>query len=163
MDFVFTPWRLDYVQSDKQPEGCIFCRAFTAEPSPDNLVIYRDERVAVMLNRFPYTNGHMLVVPRVHTDTLTGLDAATRAAAGEVLAFCEGLLRRVYNAHGINAGLNLGQAAGAGIIDHLHWHILPRWSGDTNFVTLFGELRVIPEELAGTFERLKPEFPTLIR
>lgn len=163
MEFVFTPWRLDYVQSDKQPDGCIFCRAFTAEPSPDNLVLYRDERVAVMLNRFPYTNGHMLVVPRAHTDTLTGLDAPTRAAAGEILAFCEGVLRRVYGAHGINAGLNLGQAAGAGIIDHLHWHILPRWSGDTNFVTLFGELRVIPEDLAGTIERLRPEFPALIR
>ena len=162
MDFVFSPWRLEYVQSDKHPPECIFCRAFEAPPSDDNLVLYRDDRVAVVLNRFPYTNGHMLVVPRRHTDTLTGLDAPTRAASQEVLTFCEGVLRRVYKAHGINVGLNLGQAAGAGIIDHIHWHILPRWTGDTNFVTLFGDLRVIPEDILGTMERLRGEFPERI-
>ncbi len=163
MEFVFTPWRLEYVQSDKKPDGCIFCRAFTDPPSSDNLVVYRDDLVAVMLNRFPYTNGHLLVFPRVHTDSLTGMDAPTRAALCEVLTFCEGLLRRTYQAHGINVGLNMGTAAGAGITDHVHWHILPRWSGDTNFATLFGEMRVIPEDLSGTFDRLRPHFPALIR
>jgi ATP adenylyltransferase len=163
VDFVFTPWRLEYVQSDKCPDGCIFCKAFENDPSLDNLVLYRDDLVAVMLNRFPYTNGHMLVFPKLHTDSLTGLDASLRGILGEVLTFCEGALRRTYQAHGINVGLNLGQAAGAGITDHLHWHILPRWSGDTNFATLFGELRVIPEDLSGTYERLRPQFPPLIR
>lgn len=163
MEFVFTPWRLEYVQSAREPGACIFCRAFEDEPSLDNLVLYRDDMLAVMLNRYPYTNGHMLVVPKQHTDSLTGLSPEVRSAAAEILTHCETVLRRIYKAHGINVGLNLGQAAGAGIIEHLHWHILPRWHGDTNFVTLFGDLRVIPEDLQAVFDRLRPEFPALIR
>lgn len=159
MRFVFSPWRLRYVQSPKAEHSCVFCRAFSEEPSPGNLVLYRDDRLAVMLNRYPYTNGHMMVIPRPHVDSLTGLDAATRSAAAEALTHCETVLRRAYCAQGINIGLNLGQAAGAGITDHLHWHVLPRWNGDTNFITLFGETRVIPEDLATTFERLHAEFP----
>ena len=163
MEFVFAPWRLHYVQSEKKPDGCIFCRAFEAEPSFENLVVYRDERLAVMLNRYPYTNGHLLVFPKLHADSLTGLSADLRSALCEVLAFCEGALRAAYNADGINVGLNLGRAAGAGITDHLHWHILPRWSGDTNFATLLGEMRVIPEDLKGTYDRMRPLFPAHIR
>lgn len=159
MRFVFSPWRLRYVQSPKSEEPCVFCRAFREAPSRDNLVVYRDGRLAVMLNRYPYTNGHMMIIPRPHVDSLTGLDAATRSAAAEALTHCETVLRRTYSAQGINIGLNLGQAAGAGITDHLHWHILPRWNGDTNFMTVFGETRVIPEDLATTFDRLRAEFP----
>ncbi len=164
MEIVFTPWRLQYVQSpDKDGDGCVFCKAFTDEPSLDNLVVYRDERTAVMLNRYPYTNGHLLIIPRQHVDTLTGLDAETRASLMELITYSEALLRRVYNPHGFNVGLNLGEAAGAGIITHLHFHIVPRWSGDTNFTTLFGNLRVIPEDLAGVFERLRAEYPDTLR
>ncbi len=162
MRFVFSPWRLDYVTSKKCQDGCVFCQAFEREPSPDNLVLYRDQRLAVMLNRYPYTNGHMMVIPRPHVDTLTGLEAGTRAASAEAITFCEALLRRLYHAHGVNVGLNLGDAAGAGIAEHLHWHVLPRWNGDTNFVTLIGETRVIPEDLSSTFARLRPEFPDRI-
>lgn len=162
MDIVFAPWRLEYVRSEKKDEGCIFCRAFACEPSAENLVVYRDRLVAVVLNKYPYTNGHLLVVPKPHVDSLTGLDAETRSAAAEVTAFCESLLRKVYDPHGINVGLNLGQAAGAGISDHLHWHVLPRWAGDTNFITVCGDLRVIPEDLSGVFDRLRPEFPERI-
>ena len=163
MDIVFSPWRLQYVQSpDKDASDCVFCRAFTEEPSLDNLVVYRDDKTAVMLNRYPYTNGHLLVIPRKHVDTLTGLDAQTRASLLEVITYSESLLRGVYNPHGFNVGLNLGEAAGAGIITHLHFHIVPRWSGDTNFTTLFGNLRVIPEDLAGVFERLRVEYPEKI-
>jgi ATP adenylyltransferase len=162
MRFVFSPWRLQYVQSQKTDEACVFCRAFSEEPSVENLVLYRDGRLAVMLNRFPYTNGHMMVIPRPHVDSLTGLDPDTRAASAEVLTLCETILRRLYKAQGMNVGLNLGQAAGAGITDHLHWHILPRWNGDTNFVTVIGETRVVPEDLATTYARLRPEFPDTI-
>ncbi|MGA9751055.1 MAG: HIT domain-containing protein [Acidobacteriota bacterium] len=163
MEIVYTPWRLEYVQSPKQAGECVFCRAFTDEPSLENLVVYRDEELAVMLNRYPYTNGHMLVIPRPHVNSLTGLTPSLRASAAEVLTYCEAVLRRLYHAHGINVGLNLGQAAGAGIIDHIHWHILPRWTGDTNFVTVFGNLRVIPEDLADSFARLGGAFPERIR
>lgn len=163
MEIVFSPWRLQYVKDpDKQAGGCVFCKAFTEPPSLDNLVVYRDDATAVMLNKFPYTNGHLLVIPRAHVDSLTGLDAAARAAAIETVAYCEHLLRKVYNPHGFNVGLNLGEAAGAGIIDHLHFHIVPRWTGDTNFTTIFGKLRVIPEDLQGLFERLQAEFPERI-
>lgn len=162
MRFVYAPWRLHYVQSPKSQEGCVFCRAFTADPSNDNLVLYRDDRMAVMLNRYPYTNGHMLVVPRAHTDSLTGIDAGNRAACAEALAFCETLLRRIYHAQGVNLGINLGEAGGAGIADHLHWHALPRWNGDTNFIATIGGTRVLPEDLATTFHKLREEFPVRI-
>jgi len=162
MDIVFAPWRLEYILKDKSAEECIFCKAFALEPSLDNLVVYRDERMAVMLNRYPYTNGHLLVVPKPHVDSLTGLDKATRSAASEVIAYCELVLRKVYEPHGINAGLNLGRAAGAGILDHVHWHILPRWTGDTNFATVCSDLRVIPEDLPTVFNRLRQEFPSKI-
>lgn len=162
MEIVFAPWRLEYVTADKHSDRCIFCRAFTDEPSLDNLVIYRDDRIAVMLNKYPYTNGHMLVVPRPHVDTLTGLDRETRSAASEATTYCETVLRRTYNPNGINVGLNLGQAAGAGILDHIHWHVLPRWMGDTNFVTVCSDLRVIPEEMAAVFEKLRRQFPPRI-
>ena len=162
MRFVYAPWRLPYVQSQKTREGCVFCRAFSDEPSVENLVLYRDGQIAVMLNRYPYTNGHMLVIPRAHADTLTALDAGTRAACAEALAFCETLLRRVYRAQGVNLGMNLGEAGGAGITDHLHWHALPRWSGDTNFIATIGGTRVLPEDLASAFEKLRGEFPERI-
>ena len=162
MRFVFSPWRLDYVTSNKGEGQCVFCAAFEQEPSADNLVLYRDERLAVMLNRYPYTNGHLMVIPRPHVDTLTGLDPEGRAAAAEALTYCEALLRRIYRAQGVNVGLNLGQAAGAGIKDHIHWHILPRWTGDTNFITVCGETRILPEDLAATFARLCTEFPSRI-
>jgi ATP adenylyltransferase len=162
MQIVFSPWRLQYIRSPKQESGCVFCAAFTEPPSLENLVVYRDERVAVMLNRFPYTNGHLLVIPRPHVDSLTGLTPELRCATIEAVACAEAVLRRVYNPHGLNVGLNLGEAAGAGIMDHVHFHVLPRWTGDTNFATLFGELRVIPEDLQGVFERLGTEFPDQI-
>ncbi len=164
MEIIHTPWRRQYVQSpDREGEGCVFCGAFsTKKPSLENLVVYRDKRVAVMLNRYPYTNGHVLIIPRTHVDSLTGLDQPTRSALAEVMAFSEGLLRRVYNPEGFNVGLNLGQAAGAGISDHLHFHVVPRWNGDTNFITLFGKLRVIPEDLARIFQRLREAYPARI-
>lgn len=163
MDIKFAPWRMDYILSTKDNKGeCVFCRAFTESPSLDNLVVYRDETTAVMLNRYPYTNGHVLVIPHPHVDTLTGLDDTSRNSLMRVIAFTEALLRRVYNPMGFNVGLNLGEAAGAGIAEHLHFHVVPRWNGDTNFITLFGELRVIPEDLETIFNRLREAYPDRI-
>lgn len=157
MEIVYTPWRLPYVQA-KPTEGCVFCAAQEAPPSFDNLVVYSDEDLLIMLNRFPYTNGHMLVVPRPHVSSMTGLEERHRCASVRALTLCEVLLRDIFHAHGVNVGLNLGQAAGAGIIDHLHWHVLPRWIGDTNFCTVISELRVIPEDLKATYDRLAAGF-----
>jgi len=155
MDIVYTPWRLQYVQAAPPTGSCIFCDAADAEPCFDNLVLARSDDLLVMLNRFPYTNGHMLVVPRPHVDSLSGLQDRHRRASLEALTRCEGLLRELFCAQGVNVGLNLGRAAGAGIADHLHWHILPRWAGDTNFSTVVGQLRVIPEDLRTSYERLR--------
>jgi ATP adenylyltransferase len=159
MEIVFAPWRLEYIQADKGNGACIFCRAFREEPSLDNLVLFRDERVAVLLNKYPYTNGHLLVAPRDHVDSLTGVGPQTRAAAADMLAYCESVIRKSFKPQGINVGLNMGQAAGAGILDHVHWHILPRWTGDTNFVTVCSDLRVIPEDMQTVYARLRKEFP----
>jgi len=154
MDIVYTPWRMQYVQS-APPGSCIFCDAAGAPPSFENLVLSRSEDLVVMLNRFPYTNGHMLVVPRPHVDSLSGLEERHRHASVDALTRCEALLRDLFCAQGVNVGLNLGRAAGAGIADHLHWHILPRWAGDTNFSTVVGQLRVIPEDLRTSYEKLR--------
>jgi len=163
MDIKFAPWRLSYILSPKESGGgCVFCRAFTEDPSLENLVVYRDETTAVMLNRYPYNNGHVLIVPRQHLNSLTGLDDAARDSLMRVIAFSEALLRKVYNPMGFNVGLNLGEASGAGITEHLHFHVVPRWNGDTNFITLFGELRVIPEDLSTVFERLREAYPKRI-
>ena len=160
METNFAPWRLGYIKSDKNEEGCVFCRAFEDQPSFDNLVIFRNELVAVMLNRFPYNNGHILVVPHSHKDSLTMLEKEEQHALSDAVALCESAIRSCYSPDGINIGMNLGQAAGAGIVDHLHYHILPRWHGDTNYVTVIGELRVIPEDLESSYNHLRNFFPS---
>jgi len=158
MEILFAPWRLEYILAEKGTGHCIFCRAFREDPSPGNLVVYRDDRVAVLLNKYPYTNGHLLVAPRPHVDSLTGVDPETRSATAEMLAYCETVIRKSFNPQGINVGLNMGLAAGAGILDHVHWHILPRWTGDTNFATVCADLRVIPEDMESLYNRLRKEF-----
>lgn len=157
MEITYTPWRLPYIQAE-EPSGCVFCDAASQEPSFENLVVHSTPDLIILLNRFPYSNGHMLVVPRPHVDSLSGLEARHRSASVEALTRCEHNLRRLFSAQGINVGLNLGRAAGAGIADHLHWHILPRWAGDTNFVTVIGQLRVIPEDLRTSWEKLREAF-----
>ncbi len=158
METNFAPWRLGYIKSDKKEEGCIFCRAFEEQPSFDNLVVHRNDMVAILLNRFPYNNGHMLVVPRSHKDSLALLDKKELDALSDSLVLCESALRSCYSPNGLNIGMNLGQAAGAGITDHLHYHILPRWHGDTNFVTVVSQLRVIPEDLRDTYQNIRDFF-----
>jgi ATP adenylyltransferase len=130
----------------------------TASQDLTHLLLYRDDLTVVMLNRFPYANGHLLVAPRRHLADLTELSAEENCRIMAMLATCCTLLRRHLQPHGINIGLNLGSAAGAGIADHLHFHLVPRWQGDHNFMTVCAEVRTIPQHIENTFAQLAPDF-----
>jgi ATP adenylyltransferase len=154
MKTMWAPWRIDYILADKDSR-CIFCDAI--EPESD-LTLFLGAETLVMMNKFPYINGHLLVAPVRHVATL---DQLTKMEMGELLATVEqsvGILKTVMEPDGYNVGLNLGRVAGAGLEDHLHFHIVPRWSGDTNALTVFGEVRVIPEHIKATYDNLKPYF-----
>jgi ATP adenylyltransferase len=158
MDYLWTPWRYAYIATagkhDGRPDGCIFCE-LPKLPDADAMIVHRGEHCFVILNSFPYTSGHVMVVPFAHVDQLQKLP---EAAAQEMMALSqkmEGVLRQVYTPDGINLGMNVGRAAGAGVAGHIHMHVLPRWFGDTNFMTVTGESRVLPESLEQTYERLK--------
>ncbi len=161
MERLWTPWRLAYVTDmSRDAPGCIFCAALVAL-AREPLVVHAGERAYVMLNKFPYNNGHLMVVPHRHVGRLAELD---RAELSEVMALgqlSERVLVREYAPHGFNMGLNLGKPAGAGIEDHLHMHVVPRWNGDTNFISVVGETRVLPEELPATAARLRAAFTAL--
>jgi ATP adenylyltransferase len=159
MDHLWSPWRLEYVIS-KKPDGCVFCHA--SDPShPDPLLVFRGGLAYVVLNLYPYNNGHLMVVPHRHESTLAGLTRAEMNEVGELTQLSERALREAYQLEGINVGVNLGSAAGAGIEEHVHLHLVPRWNGDTNFMTIVGQTRVLPEEIASTAARLRPIFERL--
>lgn len=159
MDRLWTPWRLAYVTEagGSGATGCIFCAALAAidmEP----LVVFRGERAFVILNKFPYNNGHLMIVPHRHAGRLEMLDATELTELMALAQRAERVLTSVYAPHGFNMGLNLGKPAGAGVEDHLHLHVVPRWNGDTNFMSVVGETRVLPEELPATAVRLREAF-----
>ena len=133
----------------------MFCEALGMPDGPDNLILHRGQQAFVILNRFPYTSGHLMVVPYKHDATIEGLAAETRAELMELAAQVMSLLGKEYHAQGFNMGINVGEAAGAGITEHVHLHVVPRWTGDTNFMSSLGETRVLPETLEDTFQRLK--------
>jgi ATP adenylyltransferase len=158
MDFLFTPWRYAYVTAATKPGECLFCAILQAKNDDQNLVVHRGERCFVILNAFPYTSGHTMVVPYEHVDELQKL---TTPAAQEMMALTqklEGVLRALYRPDGLNLGMNLGKAAGAGIAGHIHMHILPRWIADVNFMTSVSETRVLPEDLQTTYQRIRSKF-----
>ncbi len=155
MQRLFSPWRKPYIQRDKSKEtGCVFCRALKEEDGPGNLIVRRGKTTFVILNRFPYTSGHMMILPFEHVARLDDLDAATRSEMMELQNQAVIVLGQVYKPEGFNLGANLGAAAGAGIEEHLHLHVVPRWVGDTNFTATVGELRVLPETLEETWQRV---------
>jgi ATP adenylyltransferase len=161
MDHLWSPWRLEYVIS-KKPERCVFCDA--PEPAnPDPLVVFQSRLSYVVLNLYPYNNGHLMVVPYRHESTLAGLTRDEMNEVGALTQLSERVLREAYRLEGINVGVNLGAPAGAGIEDHVHLHLVPRWNGDTNFMTVVGETRVLPEDIRATAARLKPLFERLAR
>jgi ATP adenylyltransferase len=158
MGKLWTPWRLPYILSDKSSMDCVFCVARDAAGDAEVLVLYRGSRAFVLLNRYPYNNAHLMVAPYQHSASLALLEAATRAEIMELGSLSEQLLREAYAPDGLNLGLNLGSAAGAGIEEHLHLHVVPRWGGDTNFMAALNDVRIIPERLDDSYRRLRPLF-----
>ncbi len=155
---LWTPWRLDFILGAKQPD-CVLCQKIHAEPAQDanNLVLYRGEHCAVILNLYPYSTGHLMVLPYLHTSNFVELEAATLSELGDLTRRGVALLKQTHRPDGLNLGMNLGKVAGAGIDDHLHQHIVPRWNGDNNFMPVLGQTRLMPELLEDTFAKLKAE------
>ena len=158
MDRLWNPWRYQYVSKENKPDGCIFCALPREERDEQNLIVYRGQSNYIILNRYPYTTGHLMVVPYQHTNSLQGIDEATAMELFSLVRTAEGKLRSIYRPNGMNLGMNLGEAAGAGIAEHIHMHVLPRWIGDSNFMTVIGETRILPEDLSETYRRLKAVF-----
>ena len=148
---------------DKPQTGCVFCLRAQADNPPDPLVVFRGTTAYIVLNKYPYNNGHLLIVPYRHTPTLASLTAEDLQEMAVLTQRTELALREAYDPEGINVGINLGKPAGAGIVEHVHIHAVPRWNGDTNFMTVFGDTRVLPEDLLSTAARLTPVFERLAK
>lgn len=157
MERIWAPWRMDYIL-DEKPCGCIFCSGGQSDQSRDKLVLYKSPLSLVMLNRYPYTNGHLMVAPLRHTSDLDSLSDEEMLDLFCCVRLCRRVLDVEASPQGFNIGVNLGRAAGAGIEDHLHVHIVPRWNGDTNFMTTVANVRVVPEGLLTAYDRLYPHF-----
>ena len=157
---LWAPWRMDYVAS-AEPKGCIFCEPEPGRSDRERLLLHRGESVFVLLNRYPYAPGHVMVAPYAHEGRLQGLPAATLSDLMQRIRDSAAIVTAAYDCQGINVGANLGEAAGAGFGDHLHFHLVPRWSGDTNFMTVVGELRVIPKHLERIYDDLLGRFAEL--
>jgi ATP adenylyltransferase len=155
---LWAPWRLEYVQHADELEGCIFCRAAEGDDE-EQLVVHRGERAFVLLNKFPYASGHLMIAPYRHGSNFDELDAPEIVEMHLLGAESIAALRSVYNPDGFNLGWNIGRVAGAGIPDHGHLHVVPRWSGDTNFMPVLGDVKVIPEHLTATRARLAAVWP----
>ena len=154
MDYLWTPWRYAYITGAEKTGGCIFCAFAGQKDDEKNRIVHRGQHCYIILNTYPYTSGHVMVVPYAHLDELQKLPAT---AATEMMALSqrmERVLRQLYRPEGINLGMNIGQAAGAGIAGHIHMHVLPRWTADANFMSVVGETRVLPEALDVTWKRL---------
>ena len=159
MDHLWTPWRFDYISRIGHAEsGCVFCRILLEQNDRENLVVCRGRSVFVILNLFPYTSGHMLIVANRHIPFLADADSQELHEMMELAQRCESALKAEYRPDGFNLGFNLGRAAGAGVASHLHMHVVPRWTGDGNFLSTVSETRVLPEELPQTWRRLAPHF-----
>ena len=157
MEHIWSPWRYKYIASADKVEGCVFCRARDGRDQ-DFLIVYRGRLNFIILNLYPYTSGHLMIVPYEHTASLTAVSQETTAEMMELAKRAQSSLEAEYHPDGFNIGMNLGRSAGAGVADHIHLHVVPRWTGDANFVSIVGETRVLPEDLATTYEKLKKHF-----
>jgi ATP adenylyltransferase len=160
MEHIWSPWRYKYIASaDSSSErGCVFCRAVEKDSDREYLIVYRGQLNFVILNLYPYTSGHLMIVPYEHTASLAQVSSDTTTEMMELAKIAQRALETEYRPEGFNIGMNLGKSAGAGVAEHLHLHVVPRWTGDANFVSIVGETRVLPEELATTYDRLKKHF-----
>jgi len=154
---LWAPWRMEYIRGEKE-QGCIFCNRIPRADDRENLIVTRGKQCFVIMNRFPYNNGHLMVVPYRHEGSLERLTPAENAEMMQLLQGCARALREAMNPHGFNIGMNVGKAAGAGIDDHLHFHIVPRWPADTNFMPVVGHTKVVSEALQDTWEVLQRIF-----
>jgi ATP adenylyltransferase len=154
---------MPYIESAKNEEGCVFCAVQTEPDKIENLVVFVGVQCFVILNRYPYTSGHLMVVPKVHVPSLEALVSETRGEVMELAAQAIQVLNAVYQPQGFNLGINMGEAAGAGITEHIHLHIVPRWVGDTNFMSTLGQTRVLPELLEDTYQRVKGGWSNMVR
>ncbi len=152
---------MSYIENHIKEIGCVFCNAQAKADSEENLIAFRGKNAYVILNRFPYNSGHLMVVPRRHGADLAALPPAEWADLMEEVRLAEAVLRQVYRPEGINLGMNLGQAAGAGIVHHLHWHLVPRWVGDNNFMPVLGDIRVMVDHLDTTWEKVRAGYAAL--
>ena len=167
MDFLFSPWRYRYVtgQESSRPDksagpggkdtGCIFCDKLAENRDEENFIVHRGQRAFILLNLYPYCSGHVMVAPNAHVGSLALTDDATWLEMATLTKRVEAAIQKAYSPDGVNLGMNLGASAGAGIADHIHMHVLPRWHADTNFMTTIGETRVLPEDLTETYRKLK--------
>lgn len=156
MDRLWAPWRKTYLRSSSiKKRGCLFCRLLRDKKDKKNLVVFRSPHYALILNRYPYNNGHVMIVPRRHLADISELNAAEKAEFFEVLSQTQKALCRFMKPHGFNIGMNIADVAGAGIPDHLHWHVVPRWKGDVNFMPVISGTKVISESLESVYDGLK--------
>jgi len=153
MKVLWAPWRMDYILSDKT-QGCIFCELPKQNRDRENLILYRSSRAFIIMNRYPYNNGHIMIVPYQHVPALDGLPDETLLDIMKVTRHAVSSIRKAFMPEGFNIGVNIGRVAGAGMEEHIHLHMVPRWAGDTSFMTVFDDVRVIPEHILETYDRL---------
>jgi ATP adenylyltransferase len=158
MKYLWSPWRMPYIENSTKQNGCLFCELQAKKDGPENLIVQRGKLAFVVLNRYPYTSGHLMVVPYIHKPNLEELDSQTRAEIMELTSLSSSVLRKIYKTKAFNIGVNIGEAAGAGVKEHVHVHVVPRWNGDTNFMSTLAATRVLPEELDTTWKRVREGF-----
>jgi ATP adenylyltransferase len=163
MDRLWSPWRYTYLAQSGPKPDCIFCSKAAEDEDEANLIVHRGRECFVLLNLFPYNNGHVMIAPYAHVPSLTEASPEALAEMSELLRETEGHLRSIYRAPGFNLGMNIGESAGAGVAGHIHMHMLPRWPGDANFMTTIGETRVLPEDLHTTWTKLRQAFEAIAR
>lgn len=161
MDHMFAPWRKKFIEKKDGERGCIFCNRGALSPAAETLVLFRSERSFILLNKYPYNNGHIMIAPYKHTAEFSELSGKEIAELSKNIALSIGILKKAYNPEGFNIGMNLGSIAGAGVASHMHWHIVPRWGGDTNFMPVTAGTKVLHEMLSETFRKLYPFFRKL--
>jgi len=158
MEYIAAPWRGEYVRKVRRMRGCIFCRALKVRDDRTAYILHRGEHNFIILNKFPYTPGHLMIAPFRHTAAFERAPRKANAELTEFLQLSLKILKKAYHPHGFNVGMNLGQSAGAGVVHHYHLHVIPRWHGDSNFMPLVSQTRVLTEDLEGTYDRLLPLF-----
>jgi ATP adenylyltransferase len=161
MENLWAPWRMEYIKKCDEIPGCIFCVLPAAQNDRENLILHRGEKCFVMLNTFPYNTGHLMIAPFKHTADMYDLDDEELLEISRTIRYAVKLLTETMQPDGFNLGVNLGRTAGAGVADHIHWHIVPRWNGDTNFMPVVADTKVLPESLLGTYDRLRAKIEEL--